>query len=95
MHSSVNEVVCHGIPDLRPLQEGDIVNVDITVFLNGYHGDVSETYPVGKQSESSMHLVKASFESLWKAIEICKPGTPFSKIGSTIEPYVNDSILSL
>lgn len=87
--TSVNEVVCHGIPDLRPLQDGDIINVDITVFLRGYHGDVSETYMLGNTSESSRKLVNVTYECLVKALEICKPDVPFHKIGDVIENYAN------
>lgn len=55
--SSVNEVICHGIPDDRPLEEGDIVNLDVTVYSKGCHGDLNETYCVGKVSDSSKFLV--------------------------------------
>jgi methionyl aminopeptidase len=53
----VNEIICHGIPDTRPLQEGDIINLDISVFKDGYHGDLNETYLVGEVAESSRLLV--------------------------------------
>ena len=66
--TSVNEIICHGIPDTRPLQEGDIVNLDVTAYYQGYHGDLNETYFVGKVSESSKMLVKATYDSLQKAI---------------------------
>lgn len=56
--TSVNEVVCHGIPDARPLQDGDIVNVDVSCLLNGYHGDLNETFCVGEVDAASKHLVK-------------------------------------
>ena len=56
-NSSVNEIICHGIPDDRPLEEGDIVNLDITVYKKGYHADLNESYCVGKVSESSKFLV--------------------------------------
>ena len=55
--TSVNEVICHGIPDTRPLQDGDIVNLDVTVYKNGFHSDLNETYLVGNASESSRSLV--------------------------------------
>jgi len=82
-------VVCHGIPNMRPLQDGDIINVDISIYLNGFHGDCSETYMVGNVSESSKILVKTTYEALFKAIEICGPNVPFKKIGETIEKYVS------
>ena len=56
--TSVNEVICHGIPDSRPLQEGDIVNIDVTVYHDGVHGDTSVTFPVGEVSERDIHLIK-------------------------------------
>lgn len=62
--TSVNEIICHGIPDTRPLQEGDIVNLDVTAYYDGFHGDLNETYFVGKVSESSKMLVKTTYESL-------------------------------
>ena len=68
MCSSVNEVVCHGIPDSRKLRSGDIVNLDITVYYNGYHGDLNETFLVGKVSEQDVKLVQCAYESLRNAI---------------------------
>lgn len=59
--TSVNEIICHGIPDTRPLQEGDIVNLDISVFKDGFHGDLNETYFVGAVSESSKMLVETTY----------------------------------
>ncbi len=74
---------------MRPLESGDIVNVDITIYLHGFHGDISESYFVGPQSKSSMDLVRTTYECLWKGIEVCKPGVPFRKIGAAIEKYAN------
>ena len=65
---SVNEVVCHGIPDSRKLRSGDIVNLDITVYYKGYHGDLNETFFVGKVSEEDVKLVQCAYESLRNAI---------------------------
>jgi methionyl aminopeptidase len=73
--TSVNEVICHGIPDLRELQDGDIVNIDVSVYKNGYHSDLNETFFVGNVDEPSVRLVKCAFETLAAAIAICKPGT--------------------
>lgn len=67
-YSSVNEVVCHGIPDSRKLRSGDIVNLDITVYYKGYHGDLNETYFVGKVSDEDVKLVSCAYESLRNAI---------------------------
>ncbi|KAE9387492.1 methionine aminopeptidase [Gymnopus androsaceus JB14] len=77
--TSINEVICHGIPDQRILQEGDIINI-------GYHGDVNGTYPVGKIDEDSEKLIRTTRESLDAAIKMCKPGALFRDIGKTIEP---------
>ena len=60
----MNECICHGIPDTRPLENGDIVNLDISVFKDGYHADMNETYLVGEVSKSSRDLVKATYDSL-------------------------------
>jgi len=65
---SVNEVICHGIPDLRPLQEGDIVNLDISVYYDGFHSDLNETFFVGAVSERAQKLVNVARECLEKAI---------------------------
>ncbi|MQL98755.1 hypothetical protein Taro_031468 [Colocasia esculenta] len=68
--TSVNEVICHGIPDARKLEEGDIVNVDVSVYCKGVHGDLNETYFVGKVDEASQQLVRCTYECLEKAISI-------------------------
>lgn len=62
--TSINEVICHGVPDDRPLEEGDILNCDITVFKNGKHVDLNETYHIGKVSESSAYLVEKAYRCL-------------------------------
>ncbi|KAH7099243.1 methionine aminopeptidase [Auriculariales sp. MPI-PUGE-AT-0066] len=84
--TSVNEVVCHGIPDRRALVEGDIINLDVSVYYDGYHGDVNATYPVGKIDQDSERLIRTTRECLDEAIAICKPGALFRDIGNTIEP---------
>jgi len=83
--TSVNEVICHGIPDDRPLQEGDIVNVDVTVYLNGVHGDTNATFLVGTVDEASRRLVRVTWKCLELAIGAVRPGRPISDIGSAIE----------
>jgi methionyl aminopeptidase len=93
--TSVNEVICHGIPDRRPLKSGDIVNLDVTVYHHGYHGDLNETYLVGSVDKKAKHLVKAAYTSLQKAIEICKPGTKFCEIGNVINDYIDKEKLSV
>ncbi|KAL6551713.1 Methionine aminopeptidase 1D, chloroplastic/mitochondrial [Orobanche gracilis] len=82
--TSVNECICHGIPDSRFLEDGDIINIDVTVYLNGYHGDTSATYFVGEVDEEARNLVKATKECLNKAISICAGGVEYNKIGKKI-----------
>lgn len=93
--TSVNEVICHGIPDDRPLEEGDIVNVDISVYHNGYHSDLNETFLVGKVSKATYHLVKTTHECLFKAIEQCKPGTRYRDLGNVITKHAHSQGLSV
>ncbi|XP_020591998.1 methionine aminopeptidase 1B, chloroplastic-like [Phalaenopsis equestris] len=82
--TSVNECMCHGIPDSRQLQDGDIINIDVTVYLNGYHGDTSKTFLCGEVDEPTKRLVKVTKECLERAISICKDGAAFKKIGKII-----------
>ncbi|KAJ7285866.1 peptidase M24, structural domain-containing protein [Mycena rebaudengoi] len=83
--SSVNEVICHGIPDQRKLQEGDIINLDVSVYFEGFHADVNATYPVGKIDEESRKLLRTARECLDKSIEQCKPGALIRDVGKTID----------
>ena len=83
--TSVNEVICHGIPDSRPLQDGDIVNLDITVYLDGMHGDCSATFLVGEVDAEGRRLVQVARECLHRGIAAVKPGRPISDIGKAIE----------
>jgi methionyl aminopeptidase len=83
--TSVNEVICHGIPDSRPLREGDIVNLDVTIFLDGVHGDCSATYPVGAVDEESQRLIDVTHQSMWQGIEAVEPGLPLNRIGRAIQ----------
>jgi methionyl aminopeptidase len=83
--TSVNEVICHGIPDARPLEDGDIVNLDVTVFLEGVHGDTNATFFVGDVDEESRQLVRVTEQCMWRGIEAVAPGRPVSDIGRAIE----------
>lgn len=83
--TSVNEVICHGIPDTRPLQDGDILNIDITLYHGGYHGDLNETILIGKCSEDKMKLVRSAHDSMWAAIKHVKPGTLFREFGAHVD----------
>jgi len=89
--TSVNEVICHGIPDATILKEGDIVNVDVTCYVGGYHGDLSETFAVGEVDAEAKRLVKVTYDSWQAAIAICKPGVPYKQIGAAIEEVVAPS----
>jgi len=85
--SSINEVICHGIPDDSVLVEGDIVNIDITAFLDGYHGDSNQTFLVGEVSSKVFDLVERTRESLARGIASVAPGRQVNLIGRTIESY--------
>jgi methionyl aminopeptidase len=87
--TSVNEVICHGIPDDRALREGDIVNIDVTLFREGVHGDTNATFFVGDVDPASRELVKVTEECLWLGIEAVKPGRPLSDIGRAIEDHAS------
>ncbi|KAG8959443.1 hypothetical protein FRC03_007974 [Tulasnella sp. 419] len=83
--TSVNNIIVHGIPDNRPLEDGDILNVDVTVYLDGYHGDTSRTFLIGDVDDQGRDLVRSANDALKAAISICGPGTSFKEIGKVIE----------
>ena len=83
--TSSNHVVCHGIPSNKILKDGDIVNVDVTAFKNGWHGDTSRMFKIGEISIKAEKLIKTTFESMMKAIKIVKDGIQLGDIGSTIQ----------
>ncbi|MBS2964205.1 type I methionyl aminopeptidase [Actinocrinis puniceicyclus] len=85
--TSINEVICHGIPDSTVLNEGDIVNVDITAFINGVHGDTNATFEVGEVSEEAHLLVERTREALNRAVKAVRPGRQINVIGRVIESY--------
>jgi methionyl aminopeptidase len=85
--TSVNEIICHGIPDDLEIQDGDIVNIDVTAYLDGFHGDSNQTFKVGNVSEEVSLLVDRTKESLDRAIASVMPGRPINVIGRTIESY--------
>lgn len=87
--TSINEVVCHGIPTPeRVLREGDIINVDVTPILDGWHGDCSRTFLVGEVHDDARRLVETTFEALWLGIDAIRPGGFVGDIGRAIQPYV-------
>ena len=85
--TSINEVICHGIPDTTVIQDGDIVNVDITAYINGVHGDTNYTFLAGNVDEESRLLVERTAESLRRAIKAVMPGREINVIGRAIESY--------
>jgi methionyl aminopeptidase len=85
--TSVNEVVCHGIPDARVIEDGDIVNIDITAYLDGVHGDTNATFLAGDVDEESRLLVERTHEALDRAVKAVRPGRHISVIGRVIESY--------
>jgi methionyl aminopeptidase len=85
--TSVNEVICHGIPDDRALVDGDIVNLDVTIFLDGVHGDTNATFPVGTVDDESAQLIRVTRECLERGIEAVKPGRQISAIGAAIQEH--------
>ncbi|WP_019147808.1 type I methionyl aminopeptidase [Timonella senegalensis] len=87
--SSINEVICHGIPDDQVLVEGDIVNIDITAFIHGVHGDNNATFGVGQIDEESSLLIERTREALARGIKAVKPGREVNVIGRVIEKYAS------
>ena len=86
--TSLNHVICHGIPGERILEEGDILNVDVTAVVDGFYGDTSRMYSIGKISVKAQNLIDATYESLIKSIKILKPGIKLGDIGNEIQTYV-------
>ena len=94
--SSVNQVICHGIPsDKKILKDGDILNIDVTVIHNGWHGDTSKMFLVGKTQPHNERLVKVTQECLYKAIEVVKPGAHLGDIGAVIQEHAEKIITQL
>ena len=86
--TSVNHVVCHGIPGDKTLEDGDIVNIDVTPILGGWHGDSSRMYFVGKPGVKARKLVEVTYEALMRGIEVVRPGATLGDIGATIQTFV-------
>jgi methionyl aminopeptidase len=93
--TSVNEIICHGIPDDRPLSDGEIVNCDVTIYLHGVHGDCSETFLVGDVDPIGRHLVATTYECLWKGIDAVKPGSHIYEIGRAIQTHAEENGFSV
>lgn len=93
--TSVNHCICHGIPADKKLKDGDIVNVDVTVIKDGYHGDTSKMFVVGKPSILAERLVRVTQESLYKAIRMVKPGITLGDIGHVIQQHAENHNYSI
>ena len=85
--TSINHVVCHGIPENKPLRDGDVVNIDVTVILDGWHGDTSRMYPVGDVKLKASRLVDITYEAMMRGIAVVKPGATTGDIGHAIQSY--------
>jgi methionyl aminopeptidase len=85
---SINEVVCHGIPSERKLQEGDIANIDITLIVDGWHGDSSRMYPVGSIKPEAKRLIDITYEALMRGVRAVRPGATTGDIGHAIQSYI-------
>jgi methionyl aminopeptidase len=85
--TSINHVVCHGIPGPKPLRDGDIVNIDVTLIHDGWHGDTSRMYPVGRISRRAERLIYVTYEALKRGISAVKPGATTGHIGAAIQSY--------
>jgi methionyl aminopeptidase len=85
--TSINHVVCHGIPNEKPLREGDIVNIDVTYVLDGWHGDSSRMYGAGKLKRAAERLIEVTYESLMRGVEAIRPGGHMGDIGHAIQSY--------
>jgi methionyl aminopeptidase len=85
--TSVNEVICHGIPDTRPLEDGDLVKIDVTAYIGGVHGDTCATFLCGEVDEASRLLAERTHEALVRAINAVKPGRQVNVVGRVIESY--------
>jgi methionyl aminopeptidase len=93
--TSINHVVCHGIPGPRVLQTGDALNIDVTVIVDGWHGDTSRMYFVGPPSIKVQRLVDVTFDAMWRGIEAVRPGATVGDIGHAIQSYVESNRFSV
>lgn len=85
--TSVNHVVCHGIPDAKPLRDGDIINIDVTLIVDGWHGDSSRMYVAGEAPRRAQRLIDVTYEAMWRGIDVVKPGATTGDIGAAIQSY--------
>ncbi|WP_238372031.1 type I methionyl aminopeptidase [Heliomarina baculiformis] len=92
---SVNHVVCHGIPGPKTLKDGDILNIDVTVIVDGWYGDTSRMYVAGKLPRKAERLIDVTYEALMRGIEVVKPGNTFGDIGHAIQTFVEANRMSV
>jgi methionyl aminopeptidase len=93
--TSLNHVVCHGIPNDKPMKEGDIVNIDVTLILDGWHGDSSRMYPVGEIPRRAERLIEVTHEAMMRGIAVIKPGATTGDIGHAIQAFVEAQHMSV
>jgi methionyl aminopeptidase len=93
--TSINHVVCHGIPNDKPLKEGDIVNVDVTLILDGWHGDSSRMYPIGEIPRRAERLIDVTYEAMMRGIAAVRPGSTTGDIGAAIQTFVENQHMSV
>jgi len=93
--TSINHVVCHGIPGEKKLKDGDIVNIDVTVIKDGYHGDTSRMFAIGKPSIQARRLVEVTYEAMWRGIRAIVPGAHLGDIGATIQRFAESHGFSI
>ena len=93
--TSINHVVCHGIPSSKIIVDGDIINIDVTVILDGWYGDTSRMFYVGKRSLKAQKLVETTFECLWRGIEMVRPGATLGDIGHAIQSFAESKRYSV
>jgi methionyl aminopeptidase len=93
--TSINHVVCHGIPSDRKLENGDILNIDITVILDGWHGDSSRMYAAGTPSTRARNLIDVTYESLMRGLKVVRPGATLGDVGHAIQTYVEANRFSV
>jgi methionyl aminopeptidase len=93
--TSLNHVVCHGIPNEKPLREGDIVNIDVTLILDGWHGDSSRMYAIGEIPRKAERLIEITYEAMMRGIAAAKPGATTGDIGAAIQSFVEPQHMSV
>ena len=93
--TSINHVVCHGIPGARILREGDILNIDVTLIKEGWHGDTSRMFPIGQVPRRAMRLIEVTYEAMMRGISVVKPGATTGDIGHAIASYAHEEHMAV